>query len=299
MTSKIDSTAIVDKSAQLGLDIVVGPYAIVGKNVVIGDRTEIYAHAILGSGTIIGADCEVHYGAVIGDKPQDFSYKDEETNVVIGDRCRISEYVTIHKATGIGNKTVVGNDCLLMSFVHIGHNCQLGNRVVIANLTQCAGHVEIENFATIGGMVAIPQFLRVGKLAMVAAYARLFQDIPPFMLAEGTPAEVRAINAIGVKRNDEISFEAGKIIKQAYKILYRQNLNNSQALVKIKQECLIDGKLTAEVQHLVDFIGKSKKGISRSASRMQDLLQNEESGLMETVPFFEKMKNAFTKKIND
>lgn len=293
MSVQIHPTAFVDKSAEFGKDVVVGPYAIIGKDVIIGDRSEIYAHSVIGSGTIMGSDNEVHYGVVIGDKPQDLGYKNEPTKVIIGNNNKFREYVTIHRATGPGNSTTIGNNNFLMSFVHVAHNCKIGNNIVIVNMTQIAGHVHIEDNATIGGMVAIPQFLRVGRLAMVAAYSRLFQDIPPFMLAEGNPAEVHAINAVGLKRNSTIlSKDAKDIIKDAYRILYREGLNTSNALEKINSELRQDGKLIPEVEHLVSFIKSAKKGISRSAERTQDLLQKEDSGFMETMPFFEKMRKA-------
>lgn len=293
MPTRIHPTAYIDETAQLGADVVVGPHAIIGKDVVIGDRTEVYANAVIGSGTILGTDNEVHYGVVIGDKPQDISYKNEPTKVIIGNGNKIREYVTIHKASGIGNSTTIGDNNFLMSFVHVAHNCKIGNNIVIVNMTQMAGHVVIEDNATIGGMVAIPQFLRVGRLAMVAAYSRLFQDIPPFMLAEGNPAEVHAINAVGVRRNSHLLTKgAGELIKDAYRILYRQGLNTTQAIEKIKTDCLIDGKMPTEIEHLLKFIDSAKKGISRSAERTRDLLQNEESGFMETLPFFEKMRKA-------
>lgn len=297
MGVNIHQSAFVDPSAQLGSGVIVGPYAIIGKDVQVGDRTEVYAHSVIGSGTTIGMDCELHYGAIIGDKPQDISYKDEPTKVIIGDRTKIREYVTIHKATGPGNATVVGDDCFLMSFVHVGHNCKIGNRVVIVNQTSLAGHVEIEDFVTIGGMVGIPQFLKVGKLAMVAGYSRLFQDVPPFMLAEGNPAEVHAINAVGLKRNQFITRETASTIKQAYRLLYRENLNTTQAIEKIKLECVDkSGVLLPEIQHLIEFIKKAKKGISRSASRGDDPFQVEDADLWETTPFFEKMRQAFLTK---
>lgn len=297
MPRQIHPTAQVDISAKLGEGVIVGPYAIIGKDCHIGDHSEIFAHAVIGSGTIIGANNEIHYGAIIGDKPQDIGYKNESTNVIIGDNNRIREYVTIHKATGPGNSTVIGNNCFLMSFVHIAHNCKIGNNVVIVNMTNLAGHVVIEDNATIGGMVAIPQFLKVGKLAMVGGYSRLFQDVPPFMLAEGNPAEVHAINAVGIKRNPQlIPKEVAPVIKDAYRILYRQGLNVSQAVDQIKLECLVDGKLPEPIAHLLKFIDNAKKGISRSAGRSTDLLQSEDSGLMETLPFFEKMKSALIRK---
>jgi UDP-N-acetylglucosamine acyltransferase len=297
MKATIHPTACVDASAKLGEDVIIGPYAIVGKDAIVGDRTEIYAHAVVGSGTILGTDNEIHYGAVLGDKPQDISYKNESSNVIIGNNNKIREYVTIHKATGEGKSTVIGDNCFLMSFVHLAHNCKVGNNVVIVSMTHCAGHVVIEDNATIGGMVAIPQFLKVGKLAMVGGYSRLFQDVPPFMLAEGNPAKVHAINAVGIKRNPQIvAKKVAPIIKEAYKILYRQHNNVAHAVDKIRKKCVVDGVVPSEIQHLITFIENAKKGISGSAAKPGLLLQREESGLMETQPFFEKMRTALSRK---
>lgn len=292
--SYIDRTAVVHSSAKLGTNVRIGPYAIVDERAEIGDNTIIDAHVVVGAGTIIGKDCHIHYAAVIGDLPQDLKYAGEPTNVVIGDRCRIREYVTISRATGPGNKTVLGNDNFLMSHVHVGHNCTIGNKVVIVSLSQLAGHVYVEDNVTIGGMVGIPQFLRIGKLAMIGGYSRLFQDIPPFMLAEGNPADVQAINLVGLKRNG-IKREVIDIVKDAYRLIYRSGLNLSQAVEKIRTECVQDGKLPAEIEHMLSFIKGSVKGINRKETSTS-LLSSENSGIPETESFFDKVKNILTNK---
>lgn len=295
---KIHPSAVIDSSARLGEDVVIGPNAVVGENVIIGDRTELYSNVFIGADTIIGADNEIHSGAIIGDKPQDVSYKGEKTNVVIGNNNKIREYVTIHKSTGEGNSTTIGDNNFLMSYAHIAHNCHIHNNVVLVNLVQLAGHITIEDNVTIGGMVGVPQFLRIGKLAMIGGYSRLFQDVPPFMLAEGNPAEVHSVNKVGLRRNPQIvPAEVAPIIKDAYKILYRGDKNVSQAIEQIRKECLLNGVLPEQITHLIDFVQSAKKGISRSALRNRDLLQSEESGFEETLPFFDKMYTVLNKKI--
>jgi len=298
MPSKIHSTAFIDPTAKLGEEVSVGAYSIIGPRVTVGDRTEIYPNVTICSDTIIGTDNEIHSGAIIGDKPQDVSYNDDNSNVIIGNRNKIREYVTIHRATGDGKSTVVGDNNFIMAFVHIAHNCRIGNNVVLVNLVQMAGHVQIDDNVTIGGMAAIPQYIRVGKLAMVGGYSRLFQDVPPFMLAEGNPAEVHSTNIVGIKRNPQIiPPEIAPVIKNAYRILYRQNNNVSQAAKRIQKECLVDGVLPEQIRYLLDFSQSAKKGISRSAKKNKDLLQSEESGFEETQPFFERMYTVFNKKI--
>ncbi|MFC1517992.1 acyl-ACP--UDP-N-acetylglucosamine O-acyltransferase [Candidatus Margulisiibacteriota bacterium] len=290
---QLDSLAHIHSSAQLGEGVKVGPYAIIDENAVIGDNSIIDAHAVIGAGSKIGKECHIHYGAIIGDMPQDVKYAGEKTNVVMGDRNQIREYVTINRATGPGNKTILGDNNILMSHVHIGHNTKLGSNVVIVSLSQLAGHVTIEDSVIIGGMVGIPQFLRVGKMTMIGGYARLFQDIPPYMLVEGNPADVQAINSVGLKRNN-MKREIISIIKESYKLLYRSGLNTSQALESIYEKCRINGRVPEEIQYLIDFIKKSTKGINRKKTSTE-LLSSEGSGLAETEGFFAKVKHILTK----
>ncbi len=291
----VHTTAIVSPEAVLGKGVKIGPYAVVGSGAEIGDNTTIDSHAVIGAGTIIGKNNHIHYGAIIGDKPQDMKYADDQkTNVVIGDNNEIREYVTIHKATGMGKKTFIGNDNILMAMVHIGHNCVIGNEVTIVNMVQIAGHVVVEDQAVIGGQCGVPQFVRIGKLAMVGGYSRLFQDIPPFMLCEGNPADVHTINTVGLKRRGH-AVDTIKAIKNAYILLYRSELNVSQALERIEKECLVNGVLPEEIVYLINFIKASNKGITRKKSSTE-LLQDEKAGLWETEPFFDKLKNSLTSR---
>jgi UDP-N-acetylglucosamine acyltransferase len=181
-----------------------------------------------------------------------------------------------------------------MSHVHLAHNVQVGSDVVIVNMCQIAGHVKIEDQVVIGGMVGIPQFLRIGRMAMIGGYARLYQDIPPFMLCSGNPADVSGINFVGLKRR-KISPEAIDHIKTAYRLIYRGGLNTSQALEKIKTECVTAGLMLPEIQHMVDFIEKSTKGINRKVADDEESAENAFLGMGNPAGFFDRMKGIFKK----
>jgi UDP-N-acetylglucosamine acyltransferase len=262
----IHPTATVHSSAILGKDVTIGPYTIIGENCVIGENTTISAHVMVDKYTRIGKNCHISFGSVLGSEAQDVKYGGEETWVIIGDNTTIREYVTINRSTGKDSTTKVGSDCILMTNVHIGHNCQLGNGITVANMTNMAGHVEVEDFAIIGGMTGIHQFARIGKGAMVGAYTRLPQDVPPFMLCEGNPAIVRAVNAIGLKRKGA-TVAAVKQIREIHKLLFRSNQNITQAMeeiVKIKDPEL-------ETQHLIEFLkADSKRGLTKKPTTEEE-----------------------------
>jgi UDP-N-acetylglucosamine acyltransferase len=257
--TEVHRTAYVHPTAKLGENVKIGPYTIIGEDVVVGDNTTIDAHVVLDKWTTIGRDCHLHYGAVIGDKGQVLkTNNDEKSFVQIGDRNEIREYVTIHRASGEGAATIIGDDNLLMANVHIAHNCRVGNQVVITNVTGLSGHVVVEDQAIIGGMVGIHQHVRIGRLAMVGGYSRVVQDIPPFMLVEGRPAIVRGINSVGMQRRNmppEIQAE----IKKVYKILYRSGLNLTQAMEKIENTV----NKYDEVKHLINFVNESERGVCK------------------------------------
>ena len=245
---QIHPTASVHISATLGSDVVIGPYTIIGENVVIGDRTVLEAHIMVERDTEIGEECRIHFGAVIGSKAQDVKYKGESTKVIIGNRNEIREYVTINRATGQDQATILGDDNLLMTNAHVGHNCVLGNRIVIVNNSNLAGHVTVEDGVIIGGMAGVHQFVRIGKGSMVGSYTRLLQDLPPFMLCEGNPAVVRNINAVGLKRAG-FSREAIQEVKAIFKELFRSGKNFSQAM-----EVISKMKISSDqAKYLLDF----------------------------------------------
>ena len=258
---QIHPTATVDRSAILGKDVIIGPHAIVGENVVIGDRTKLEAHCLVEKWTRIGDDCHLHFGSAIGSAPQDFKYKGEKSWVVIGDRNEIREYVTINRATGKDCVTELGDDNLLLTSVHIGHNCKLGSNIIVTNMTNIAGHTTVEDKAIIGGMTGIHQYCRIGRGAMVGAYTRLPQDVPPYMLCEGNPALIRGLNLVGLRRNGATRAAINEI-KEIHKIMFRSDHNTSQALAAIKE-------LTAEsdeAKHLITFLSEeSPRGFTKKS----------------------------------
>ena len=176
----------------------------------------------------------------------------------IGDRTTLREYVTVNAATNDGDVTRVGSDCHIMAYVHVAHDCIIGNEVIMANCATLAGHVQIEDQAIIGGLCGIHQFVRVGRLAITGGCSKLTQDLPPFMMADGNPLEVPAINSVGLKRRG-IPEAVESLIKKAHRILYREGLSTRQALEKMEKEI----ELVPEIQHLINFIKSSERGIAK------------------------------------
>ncbi|MDD4870537.1 MAG: acyl-ACP--UDP-N-acetylglucosamine O-acyltransferase [Kiritimatiellae bacterium] len=252
----IHPTAIIDKGAVLGAGVDVGPYSVIGSNVRIGENTRIMPHVVIDGWTVIGRGCTVFPFACIGTQTQDLKYKGSKTFVEIGDRTTIREYVTINSGTNEGEKTIVGSGCHIMAYCHVAHACVVGNEVIMSNCATLAGHVIIENQAIMGGLSAVHQFTRVGKMCMVGGLTKITQDCPPFMIVEGNPAEVRGPNSVGLKRRN-VDENAQRLIKEAYRILYREGLSTSQAVEKIKAEL----ELCPEIMHLLAFIDSSERGI--------------------------------------
>ena len=260
---QIHPTASVHPSAELGKDVIVGAYTMIGENVRIGDRTILESNIMIEKWTTIGESCHIHFGSVIGSEPQDTKYKGEKSWVAIGDRNQIREYVTINRATGKGNTTQIGDDNLLLTGVHIGHNCRLGNSITITNTGNIAGHADIEDKVIIGGMAGVHQFVRIGEGAMIGAYTRLIQDIAPFMLCEGNPAIVRGINSIGLKRRG-VTMATLKEVKTIYKLLYRSELNSSQAMAELKNLNIA----SEEGLHIQSFIqSESARGLNKKSAK--------------------------------
>ena len=229
LMTRIHPTAVVHPSAELDPTVQIGPYAIIGENVKIGAGTTVGAHAIIEGPTIIGVGNQIFPGAAIGLDSQDLKYKGGETWVKIGDYNRIREYVTINRATGIGEATVIGNHNLLMAYVHIAHNCTIEDNVKIANATSLAGDVHVESEAVISGVLGIHQFVRVGRLSMIGGMTRIQRDVPPFMIVEGTPARVRSLNLVGLERAGCTPAELA-ILKKAFRTIYHSPKTLSQSL---------------------------------------------------------------------
>lgn len=251
MKTLIHPTAVIHPSAELHPTVRVDPYAIIGERVKIEAHTTIGAHAVIESFTEIGRDNQIFPGAVIGLEPQDLKYEGAKSQVKIGNGNKIREYVTINRATGEGEVTFIGNNNLLMAYTHVAHNCIIENDVIIANNVALAGHVKIESKAVISGMLGIHQFVQIGGLAMVGGMSRIERDVPPYMLVEGNPARVRALNLVGLKRRGFTSEEVSTL-KKAFRILYRSGNSLESAL-----DQLASLSYSKQVQHLCNFLSAS------------------------------------------
>ena len=254
----IHDTAVVHPGARIGKNVEIGPYAVIGEHVEIGEGTVIGPHAVISGWTSIGKDCKIYQSASIGEEPQDLKFKGEKSYVIIGDRTKIREFATIHRATGEGEETRIGNDCLLMACTHVAHNCVLGNNVIMSNAAMVAGHAIIEDRAVIGGMTGVHQFVKIGRNAMVGGCSRLVQDVVPYTIVAGNPTVVAGLNSVGMSRAG-VSAEARRNIKKAYKMIYRSGLTLKQAIEMIEQE--VDS--CEEVEHLLRFLRNADRGICR------------------------------------
>ncbi|KAF0134002.1 MAG: hypothetical protein FD145_944 [Candidatus Saganbacteria bacterium] len=258
----IHQSATVHPSAILGKGVEIGPYVFIGPNVEIGDKTKIGAGTCIARSTKIGSENRIYHSVSIGLPPQDLRYKGERSEVIIGNKNVIREHATIHLASGEGNKTIIGNENFIMVHAHIPHNCQIGNQVVIGGFCGLAGYTQIEDQATIGGLAGVHQYVRIGRLAMIGAQSKVVQDIPPFMLVEGNPAEVKGINTIGLQRRG-VSQEAISEIKKSLKIIYE----TKQATEKIVDDLKKRLRPLDEINYLISFLEKeSKRGISKKVS---------------------------------
>jgi UDP-N-acetylglucosamine acyltransferase len=252
----IHPTAIVHPGAKIGKNVEIGPYCLVGDNVTIGDRSALLAHVVINGHTTLGGDVVIHPFASIGATSQDRKASDEIAYTSIGDRTIVREYASVHRATGSGNTTRVGTDCLLLAYTHVAHNCTLGNFVTMSNLAQLAGQCVVEDYAGIGGMVGVHQDVRIGAHAFVGGMSRISRDVPPYFLVEGNPAEVHGLNSVGLRRRN-FAAETIADLKTAYKIVYRSGNNLRQAIVELRESVQTD-----DGRHLLAFLeAPSERGV--------------------------------------
>jgi UDP-N-acetylglucosamine acyltransferase len=254
----IHETAVVSPEARLAADVRVGPYCIIGADVELGAGCILDSHVRLDGPLRAGPNNHFFHGAAVGGVPQDLKYKGARTGVRLGDGNVIREYVTINRATADGCDTQIGDGNLLMAYVHVAHDCVLGDHVILANAVNLAGHIEVEDHAILGGVTPVHQFERNGRYAIVGGGSRLPKDMPPFMKAAGNPLRVVGPNSIGLERHG-FSPETRRVLKEAYRIVYRSGLNVSQAVARIRAEL----NATAEIEHLLAFIERSRRGIVR------------------------------------
>lgn len=262
MGKVLHPTAIINPGAKLGEGVEIGPYCTVGENVTIGDETKIGPRVSIQGWTKIGKRCQIFQGTVIGTPAQDVHSTGEVSFVEIGDDNIIREYVTIHRGTKKKSTTHIGNNNFIMAYSHIAHNCWVGNRVVIANMGTLAGYVTVEDRAVIGGLTGVHQYVRIGTCVMVGGCSKVTKDIPPFTLANGNPAHLWRLNAVGLRRAG-FSATTRNYLSRAYKILFRSGLNTTQALEKVENE--LEG--IPEVDYLCNFIRTSKRGICKEESK--------------------------------
>jgi UDP-N-acetylglucosamine acyltransferase len=259
---KIHPSATVHPSAKLGKNVEIGPYCVIGPEVSIGDNTRLESSCVIARWTTIGKDNVIHQGVSIAAAPQDLKYKGEKGEVIIGDKNVIREFVTIHLPAGENGKTVIGNENFIMIHAHIPHNCRIGNQVVLCGYVGLAGYTEIDDQVIIGGLAGVHQFVRIGRLAMIGGQSKIVQDIPPFMLADGNPAQIRGINAIGLQRRG-VSNEAQAEIKKAFKFIYEAGNNAAKAAEEIKKRL----RPLPEIEQLIAFLSaESRRGISRKTA---------------------------------
>lgn len=235
MSNKIHPTAVIHPSAELGEDVDVGPFAVVGPKVRLGDRTRLLPHSHIVARTTLGADCVVCSSAVIGGDPQDLKFRGEDTDLEVGDRTRLGEFVTLNRGTGVGGGlTRVGSDCMIMAYVHIAHDCIIGNGVVITNCAQLAGHIHIEDFAWLSGSCMVHHFVTIGTMSFIAPCSGLGFDAPPYCIVEGfrDNCRVRTLNLEGLKRR-QVPKESVAALHKAFKVMYRQDLTQADAIVAL------------------------------------------------------------------
>src|SRR5690554_3038047 len=248
--------SVIHPEAQIGPGVEIGPFVTIDKNVIIGEGTRIGSNATILSGTRIGKNCNIFPGAVIGAVPQDLKFAGEETTVEIGDNTTIREFATINRGTKAKERTVIGNNCLIMAYVHVAHDCAIGNNVILVICVQVAGEVAIDYWAIVVGTTAIHQFVRIGAHVMVAGGSLVSKDIPPYVKAGRDPLSYVGVNSIGLRRRS-FTNEQIRDIQDCYRMLFQSKMNNSDALVRIEAEL----PASKERDEIILFVKNSQRGI--------------------------------------
>lgn len=246
----------IHPEAKIGNNVVIEPFVTIEKDVIIGDNCWIGANAVIKNYTRIGNNCRVFHGAVLGEIPQDLKFVGEITYCEIDDNTTIREYVTVNRGTAAKGKTIVGQNCLLMAYMHIGHDCSIGNYVILGNATQIAGEVIIDDFAILSGGTLVHQFVHIGSHVMIQGGSKISKDVPPFIKAGREPLAFAGINSIGLRRRNYTN-EKIREIQDIYRILYLKGYNNSQAIEFIEAEL----PASKERDEIILFVKDSKRGI--------------------------------------
>ncbi len=260
----IHPTTQIHPKACLGSGCEIGPFCVIGEHVVLGDNCQLHSHVVIDGHTRLGNSNQIFPFVCLGLKTQDLKWKGGRTGVEIGDRNVFREYATVHSATSEGGVTRVGSDNHFLAYTHLAHDVQVGNHIVMSNVATLAGHVTVDDYAIIGGLSAVHQFCRIGRYAMIGGCAKVVQDIAPFMMADGNPAETRFINKVGLERAG-FSAESISQLTRSYKILFRSGLIAVNALTRLETE--LSG--SAEVAHLIHFTRTSQRGLAPLKSPLQ------------------------------
>ena len=261
--AKIHPTAIIEPGAEIHATAEIGAYSMIGSNVVIGARTRVGPHVVIEGNTLIGEDNIFYQFSSIGAPPQDKKYAGEPTRLEIGDRNTIREFCTFNRGTvqDVG-VTRLGNDNWMMAYVHLAHDCQIGNHTIFANNAQLAGHVHVGDWAIMGGFSNVHQFCKIGAHAMVGMSTSLTQDVPPYVILSGNPAQAHGINSEGLKRRG-FSRDAIAAIRQAYKVLYKSGLTLEEAKAALQTQEQSEPEFAAELKLIRDFLKNVSRGIVR------------------------------------
>ena len=256
--AQIHATAVVDAKAEIGPGSIVGPYCVVAAGVVLGADSWLQHHVTLSGPMTAGARNKFYAYCSIGQQTQDLKYQGEPTYLEIGDENTFREFVTVNRSTTSEGKTRVGKRGNFLAYSHIGHDCIVGDDVVFSNNGTLAGHVQIGDHAVMGGLTAVHQFCRIGRYAITGGCSKIVQDVPPFMIADGNPAEIRGINLVGLERKN-FPPESVKLIKEAFRLIFRSKYNRRQAIEAMQREL----PQTQEITEIIQFIEQSERGIIR------------------------------------
>ena len=258
MAVQIHPTAIIDPRAELGTGVIVGAYCIIEAGVVLGSDCWLQHHVTLSGPLAAGARNKFYAYCSIGQQTQDLKYTGEPTYLEIGSDNTFREFCTVNRSTTAEGKTRIGSCGNFLAYSHIGHDCSVGDGVIFSNNGTLAGHVQIGDHAVMGGLTAVHQFCRIGQFAITGGCSKIVQDVPPFMIADGNPAEIRGINLVGLERKG-FAAESVKWIKEAFRLIYRSNFNTRQAVEAVQKEL----PATAEITQILEFIERSERGIIR------------------------------------
>ena len=254
----IHNLSDVNPRARIGDQVKVGPFTSIAADVEVGEGTIIGPNVTIMDGARIGKHCSIYPGAVISAVPQDLKFDGEHTTIEIGDRTTIRECATINRGTNAYGKTTIGEDCLIMAYVHIAHDCIIGNKVILVTSVALAGHVEVGDWSIISGLSAVHQFVKIGKHVMVGGGAMVRKDIPPYITVAGDPLSYAGVNSVGLRRREFVN-EQIKEIQDIYRVIFQSGKNISQAVDSVKVE-FSSSQLASEI---IDFIESSERGLIR------------------------------------